>query len=85
MISLRFGLFALAFLLTACKGGPPAAETETPSGDSSRPTYDPCAGKACGDTCSLCAPDDPDCMETAEVKACNADGACVSETGDLCP
>lgn len=39
--------------------------------------YDPCAGKACGDTCTLCAPNDPECSETAEVKSCDANGTCT--------
>ena len=46
--------------------------------------YEPCAGKACGESCTLCAPSDFDCFETDEIKACNLDGACVSDTGDLC-
>lgn len=39
-------------------------------------SYDPCAGKACGDSCERCAPDDPDCAETEEPKACGPDGTC---------
>ena len=38
--------------------------------------YDPCADKACGETCSICDPTDNDCMETAEVKGCNHSGVC---------
>jgi hypothetical protein len=41
--------------------------------------YDPCAGKKCGDMCHNCPPDDADCMETAQVKQCNAAGKCGSE------
>jgi hypothetical protein len=41
--------------------------------------YDPCAGKAEGDTCSLCAPDDTDCFETGEIKVCQG-GECLSDT-----
>ncbi len=44
--------------------------------------YDPCDGLTCGDECSLCAPDDDDCAETMEIKVCNADGKCVSDTND---
>jgi len=48
--------------------------------------YDPCHGKACGDECRLCPPDATDCAETAEIKACDAAGRCVSRTPDLvCP
>jgi hypothetical protein len=39
--------------------------------------YAPCAGRACGDACTVCAPDDPDCVETAVMKACSEDGECV--------
>lgn len=38
--------------------------------------YDPCAGLSCGSMCSLCDPNDPDCMETGEIKACNHAGGC---------
>lgn len=41
--------------------------------------YEPCAGKSCGDLCTICAPDDPDCIETDEIKRCDPFGAC---TGD---
>lgn len=40
--------------------------------------YDPCADKACGDTCRVCPPDDQDCVETAVLKGCDPDGACVA-------
>ena len=42
--------------------------------------YEPCVDKACGDTCTLCAPDDADCAETAVVKTCSEEGVC--EAGD---
>jgi hypothetical protein len=50
---------------------PPAAQ----------PTYAPCAGKAAGASCSLCDPADADCVETLEVKTCDASGECKSDTG----
>ena len=88
---MRFRRLALlSALAAACNnptGSPPPAPDpadERPSGDSSD-RYDPCAGKACGDRCTLCAPDDPDCMETAEVKACNPEGNCVTLSEKLCP
>ena len=43
------------------------------------------AGKLCGERCTVCAPDDFDCFETDEIKACDPEGQCVSDTGDLCP
>ena len=41
--------------------------------------YQPCGGLTCGDTCSLCPPDDPECVETAVVKYCDADGQCSAQ------
>ena len=61
--------------------GEGAPETKAPEAGA----YEPCAGKACGDACTLCAPGDPDCMETMEVKACNPEGRCVAQTDGLCP
>jgi len=46
--------------------------------------YEPCGGKSCGETCTLCDPADEDCAETAVEKACDAMGECVADTGDLC-
>jgi hypothetical protein len=40
--------------------------------------YDPCAGKRCGDDCKICPPTDTTCMETMELKQCNAEGKCSS-------
>lgn len=40
--------------------------------------YDPCGGKACGESCRICDPSDRDCVETAVIKACDADGRCVA-------
>jgi hypothetical protein len=41
--------------------------------------FDPCEGLSCGDECTLCPPEDLDCVETAEVKACSPGGECLSE------
>jgi len=48
------------------------------------PLSDACAAKACGDRCTQCPPDDPTCVETAVVKACDPFGRCVPETANLC-
>ncbi|HEU4384625.1 MAG TPA: hypothetical protein VFR85_14150 [Anaeromyxobacteraceae bacterium] len=48
-------------------------------------SYDPCDGKACGDACRVCPPDDARCAETAVVKACDPVGRCVAWVADLCP
>jgi hypothetical protein len=48
------------------------------------PAYDACAGKPCGDACTVCPPGATDCVETAVVKACDPQGRCVPDTGDLC-
>lgn len=42
--------------------------------------YDPCAGKACGASCTDCPPGDPSCAETAVLKECDASGRCVPLT-----
>jgi hypothetical protein len=46
------------------------------------PPYQPCAGKACGENCTICNPADPDCVETAVVKYCTADGSCTPSAPD---
>jgi hypothetical protein len=38
--------------------------------------YFPCAGKTCGQQCSMCAPNDPNCVETGVVKFCHPGGDC---------
>jgi hypothetical protein len=38
--------------------------------------FDPCDGKACGDACSQCPPDDPTCTETSVLKYCDSSGQC---------
>jgi hypothetical protein len=55
-----------------------AAASRGGCGGPGDPAYDPCAGKACLDSCHLCAPGDPGCAETAELKVCNPGGRCVS-------
>jgi len=62
-----------------------AAATQ-PGGCGSAPStpYDPCDGKACGEACHVCAPGAAGCVETAELKACTADGLCVTVT-TACP
>lgn len=67
----------LATVAASPRGGCGTAATSSP--------YDPCRGKACGDACRLCAPDAPDCVETAVLKACDAAGKCVpAGTGTAC-
>merc|ERR1712217_757842 len=39
--------------------------------------YDPCANKTEDETCRLCAPNKPRCMETKELKTCQ-NGKCES-------
>jgi hypothetical protein len=58
----------------ACEKGRCLVRTRASDGDG----YDPCAGKACGDSCKICPPSDATCMETLEVKQCNAEGKCSS-------
>jgi hypothetical protein len=46
--------------------------------DGGKAPYVPCAGKACGDDCSVCDPTDPNCVETGVVKVCDPNGACLA-------
>src|SRR5512143_1320758 len=72
---MRLTVLALVLAVVAprsgCGNGTPAA-------------YDACAGKACGERCTVCAPDDRDCAETAVVKACDPDHRCVPQTDLMC-
>jgi hypothetical protein len=47
--------------------------------------YQPCAGKGCGDACTICEPGDASCTETGAAKACDQTGACISTTPDCTP
>lgn len=53
------------------------AGAEAGRSDASRPTYDPCAEKACGDSCKLCDPLVPGCFEPSVIRACSSTGDCV--------
>ena len=67
--------------------GPPAASpapAPAPAPTLEDGAYAPCAGKACGETCTICSPTATDCMETMVVKQCNAQGACVTDPVE-CP
>lgn len=55
-----------------CEGASDAG----PAPDASPAPFVPCAGKTCGDTCTICPPGDPGCFETAALKFCHSDGAC---------
>lgn len=65
-------------LVLAAAGLIAIAVTRGGCGESVHPAYDPCGGKACAEPCHLCAPDDHDCAETAELKICDQNGRCVS-------
>ena len=75
----------LALLTTvaiACEKNPEPTETpsvQPPGNADADEGYDPCADKTCGDSCTVCAPDDADCVETMSVKQCSADGACTDQ------
>ncbi len=44
------------------------------------PPYEPCAGKACGDTCSPCDPKDPSCAQADYAAFCDSAGECRAAT-----
>lgn len=39
--------------------------------------YQPCAGRTCGSACTICAPGDATCAETAVLKYCDDKGTCA--------
>lgn len=47
-------------------------------------SYDPCEDKGCGDPCTICDPDDADCVETGEFKVCNSQSICTSAAPAIC-
>ncbi len=66
-------------VLKACNAQGKCSATAPQCGgavDAGPAPYEPCAGKTCGDSCSLCGPNDPNCFETAVLKFCHADGSC---------
>jgi len=50
--------------------------------DAGPPAYQPCAAKACGEGCTLCAPDGSGCAETPIAKQCNVMGICEAKVPD---
>ena len=75
---------------TEIKACDPEGACVSDTGDLCDGAYEPCvlvnyavSGRTEG--CTVCAPDDFDCFETDEIKACDPEGQCVSDTGDLCP
>lgn len=59
---------------------PAPAPTPAPTPTTTAPaTYDACAGKKCGDSCTICDPADKNCVETAVVKQCGADLKCSEQ------
>jgi hypothetical protein len=57
---------------------PPPLDDDGGALDAGPAPYLPCAGKACGQSCALCDPLDPGCVETAVVKQCQGDGTCAA-------
>jgi len=58
----------------------PSAPATTPSPTAPRGAtqgYNACEGQTCGAPCTLCRPGDHGCVETAVMKGCSANGACV--------
>src|SRR5512138_3563232 len=64
-LAISFALFLAATTGAPRQGCGGVGTATTP------PAYDACAGKACGETCTACAPGDRDCAETMVVKACD--------------
>jgi hypothetical protein len=74
---MRVAILAAVLAATVARNG---------CGDGGHPGYDPCAEKGCGEACHVCPPGDTGCVETAELKACDPWGQCVSLTTPFqCP
>lgn len=71
---MRFGIACLALLAVAA----------TSRGGCGKEPYEPCAGRSCGAACTVCAPDDAGCAETAVLKACDPSGSCVPSGSFAC-
>jgi hypothetical protein len=61
---------------TASGGTPSGGAGGSGSGGTDPGEWDPCAGKACGDLCSPCNPNDPNCIAVAVEMTCSATGQC---------
>lgn len=46
--------------------------------------HDPCAGLVCGDTCLICNPANPTCIEPLGQKVCSAGGQCLPQAAVSC-
>jgi hypothetical protein len=71
MQAVRSSLVPL-LIAAACSAGP--ATRQPPAAPVA--AYQPCAGKSCGEPCSLCPPGEADCSEEVGVKACDPGGSC---------
>ena len=61
----------------SCGGSGGSSST---GGTTSTGAYQPCAGKTCGNACTVCPPNSTDCVETAVVKFCSLSGQCEAGT-----
>jgi hypothetical protein len=61
-----------------------SCEGEGDGGSDEPSEYRPCEGQSCGAPCRRCSPEDPSCAESADVKACDGLGECVSDRSLLC-
>src|SRR5512138_577691 len=77
-LAISFALFLAATTGAPRQGCGGVGTATTP------PAYDACAGKACGETCTACAPGDRDCAETMVVKACDPAHRCVPKVDGMC-
>jgi hypothetical protein len=83
---MRLSIALATLLATASQPAGCGSSTATSSTIQVDPARAACQGLACGETCHLCLPGAPDCMETAVVKACDRDGVCQPATPALtCP
>ena len=64
----RLSLLFVLFFFLGC-----LTEKKTPD------AYEPCESHECGELCSPCSAEDPDCVAPGAIMVCNAVGGCVAQ------
>ena len=75
-----FAVPVAVVLLSACASAPTTRDSAGRTDSQLGAAKSACSGKSTGEACTLCAPGDASCVETMELKACDASGACTSQT-----
>ena len=85
---MRFDIFSVsltAAALVACASARTAPDGANRTDSRLGAAYNPCASKNPGEACTLCPPGDLSCVETMELKVCDASGLCSSQSAPVPP